>query len=241
MKKHYIVKKCILIILVIAALGGATYYEVTSILRKEHARQAELFNKSQEEIKNELNLLKIATITKEPGSYQQNLEDIKNNLARIKELSFVVDENKEYINNLAEYLQVLDTKESTVDEMKKISEEIAKIKDSLASSFKEDDGVEKDKINAAEETIKALRINADEYHDEEILKIAESINQIIDSMSGSAKELSDCIDNCYENRFTEISDELSDKLKGPVEGFASLNTAYEELFQFDKMDALQNL
>lgn len=239
MKKSKRISRIVLSVLLLLAIAGMAVYETSSILRKEHVRQSELFSKAQSEVENELNLTKIAVISKEPESYRQNLEAIQANLASMKKLSFVAEENAEYLEQLGQYIEALSSKEATVSEMKNLDSAITKIKDSLSSSFKDEENISKDTVNTAEETIKSLRIDNGSYHDEDILKIIDSVNQVIDSLSGGAKELSECIDNCYENRFTEISDELSDKLKGPVEGFASLNTAYESLFHFEKLSELK--
>ncbi len=239
MKKHKKLAKAILIIVLIGVLGALAAYEASSILRKEHVRQNDIFASSKETINHELDKIKVAIITKAPEEYENSLESIKNELITIKMLSFVAPEQTDYIEKLSGYIGLLDDKGAALAEMQTLSEKINAIKNKLEELYKDEGGITKEKVQSAKDDINSLKINAEEYQDEKVKKVIETVNEIIGALSEGANGLAECIDECYENRFGTLSDELSNKLKGSVDSLPSLNSGFEEIFQFENLEEIQ--
>ena len=239
MKKHKKLIKTILIVGLIGVFSVLTVYEVNSILRKEHFRQNEIFASSREAINHALDKVKIAVMTKAPEEYEESLESIKGELIKIKFLSFVAPEQTDYIEKLGEYIKLLDEKAASLKEMQTLSGKIDSIKDKLNELYKDEDGITKEKIQSAKDDVKKLKIGVEEFKDEKVKKITETVDTILDSLSDGVNGLAECIDECYENRFGTLSDELSDKLKESVDSLPSLNSGFEEIFQFENLEEIQ--
>ena len=233
--KH-LFSRILIAIIIVCLLVGFAIYETFSILEKEHSRQYEIFTDQKSQIDFNLNMIKIAVMTKDSDSYHENLSSAKEHLQTIKTLSFIVDEESNYITKSTERLAFLAEKESAVSEMKTLSEKISVLAETLTSSYSDQSSLTRDTLKQISPNLENLKINPDNYHDETVLAIVNSVNEILNSIISSNNELSNCIDTCYENKFTSINNSLSEKIKPLVENFPTQNSAFEKQFQFNDND-----
>lgn len=227
--------KALLLIVLIAAIVGVSWYEVKTIEQKEHDRQYTAYNEIKNDISLNLNLAKVAIMTKDTDLYHQSITNIDNRLEDAKQYPIIQTEQAKALQKVQDYNNILKSREAALREMASLYAVINTINETVSQNFGNAGGITRDSLKGASGIIEGLFIDTNNYHEKTVLAVVEKVNQILTQMRDSANKLSGCIDNCYQENIVEISNEMSNSLGKMVEGFPEQNKAFIEEFQLNRL------
>lgn len=225
---------CLVIIL------GFINYEVYSINNKEYARQIDIANEAHAQITLNLNMIKIAIQTEDLDKYEENLLKLYENSAKIEPLFFLEEEQKDYLDSLHSYMELLENRKNLLSEIIKLKQNIANIEKVFKENYNGKDAISREKLTGLSGEIEKLKIKEKNYSEETILKVVSSINEILTDIIAKSNALTECIDNCYKDRITEINNELAEKLGSFADKTKDLNKTLEDQFDLETLDKLIN-
>ena len=238
MKTRKNIIRFFLLLILIAGIIGISWYETKSIEQKEHDRQYTAYDDIKKDITLNLNLAKVAILTKDADLYHQSTDNIDQKLQAINNYSIVQTEQVENIQKVQDYNNFLKDHEATLREMITLNTKIKSINQSVSENFGDAKNLSRDSLRNAGTIIDGLVISTDDYHDTAVLAIVDKINQILAQMKDSASKLAGCIDSCYQERIVELSNEMSNNLGKLIEGFPEQHQAFVDEFQLDQLAEL---
>ena len=235
-----IIGKISLGIICLVLILGFVNFEVYSINNKEYARQIDIANEAHKQIALNLNMIKIAVQTEDIEKYKENLSRLYENSAKIKPLFFLEDEQKDYLNSLYSYIELLENRKTLLSEIIKLKNDISAIEKVFKENYNGKDASSREKLTSLSSEIEKLKINEKDYSEEIIKNIISEINDLLNGIIADSSALSECIDNCYKDKITEINDGLAEKLKSFADKTEGLNQSLEDQFDFETLDKLKD-
>lgn len=233
-------KKIIIGVVCWMMVAGFLLYEGYSIVKKEYMRQTEIAAEAHEKINFNLDMIKIAVLTEDVETYENNLAEMKDQMAVISPLGLIHDEQVEYLESLGEYTELLNNKVELLKEMQKAKTEIVAVKEKMNENYSNKDTLTRDKLKEVKNKVAEFKVDTGEFTEERVLKTINAVNGILDGVIDKSAALADCIDTCYKNRISEINNELADKIKSFADAVDGLNTDLEKEFNFDLMQEIRD-
>ncbi len=242
MKRYLIIPgKILLLIICCTAILGFINYEVYSLNRKEYARQTDIANETHEQIRLNLNLIKIAIQTNNIEQYNDNLSKLRENSAKIEPLFFIKDEQESYLTSLHSYIELLENRKTLLPEIANIKKDVSNIEKTFKDNYGDKDAISREKLTSLSAEVEKLILDEKKYSEESILAVVSAINETLNDIISESKALADCIDNCYKDRIAEINDELAGKLEAFSKKIEGLNQTIEDQFDLKTLDELKEL
>ncbi|MBO4276387.1 hypothetical protein J5868_01640 [Candidatus Saccharibacteria bacterium] len=235
-----LLKKVLVGVICWGVVVGFLVYEGYSIMKKEYLRQSEIAAEAHEKINFNLDMLKIGVLTEDVEMYENNLAGVREQIAVISPLWLVKSEQAEYLEEAQSYADLLESKTGLLKEMKAAKTEIVTVKEKMNENYGNKDTLTRDKLKGVRDGIAGIKLNAENYKEEKVLKAVNAVNEMLDGMMVKASELTDCIDTCYKNRINEINNGLADKIKGFADAVAGLNSDLEKEFEFERIEVIKN-
>ncbi len=234
-----ILRKILIGVVCWAAIVGFVVYETYSIVKKEYVRQTEVAEEAREGINFNLDMIKIGVLTGDVETYDNNLAGMRGQMAVISSLGLLRNELEEYLGALSEYAELLQSKKELLKEMQTAKAEIATVKEKMKENYSDKETLTRDKLKEVKDKVLGFKIKVEDFTEEKILKVVNTVNETLDGMAEKAAALTDCIDECYKDKIVTINDELADKIKTFSDAVAGLNLDYEKEFDFEKMSELR--
>ena len=239
MKKFLkIIPRIIFLIILLSGIAGLTWYEISSINQKERDRQYIIYNEAKKDLTLNLNLVKVAILTKDAKLYDQSIKNIDSSLQTVNKYSIIRTEQAATTQRVLDYSNLLKSRQATLTEMVSINDAINLATKTVGENFGDANALSRDSLRNASAIVSGLKIPTENYNTKTSLAVAEKVNQILAKMEDSANKLSACIDTCYQENIVEISNDMSNSLGTMVQGFPELNQAFIAEFQLDRLAEL---
>lgn len=238
MKVWKIILRIALALVLVASMAGLAWYEYQTITQKERDRQYAFYTEAKQDIIFNLDMAKVAILTKDADLYHESTANVDKALQTISEYQIIREEQAGTVAKVREYNDLLKTKEASLREMAQLEKNVETIKESLQKNYGNAKSISRDALKNSSKKIKELLLTIEDYNEESVTPIAEKINKVLDKMKTSAQKLSDCIDKCYEDEIKKAANTMSNDLGKMVESFPELNKNYIEQFQLEKLDEL---
>ena len=233
------VKKILIGILVWTIVVGFVVYEAYSITRKEYIRQTDIATSAHQQVNFNLDMIKIAVMTEDVETYENNLNGLREQMNTISSLSFLYDEQSEYLGKLRDYIELLSNKTALLEEMSSLKSDVLTVKNKISENYSDKNTLTREKLTEAKSKVLEFKINASNYAEEKALTVANSVNDLLQGVSDKVSTLVDCVDTCYKNRIVEINDELSEAINSFTNNTDALNSGLEAEFDFAKMKEIK--
>ena len=238
-KRLNIIRKIFFAIMCCILVLGFINYEVYSVKKKEYERQTEIANNSHEQIKLNLNMLKIAIQTNDIDKYAENLSNLYENTTTIESLFLIKEEQNDFLSSIKNYAELLETKKNLLTEITNLKQDISKIEKKFKNNYSDKGAITRELLADASNVIAKLKIDEKKYTEKPILTTVTTTNKVLDGIIAKSNTLTECIDNCYKNRINEINDELAEIIKEFTDQTISLNKAIEDQFDLTTLDKLK--
>ena len=231
-------RKIIVAFILIGLVTAGVLYEAYSITRKEYEKQVEVANDVRKEVNFDLNMIKIAVQTSDADVFNENLERMKVQAERLKDLSFLDNRLAGYKARLTYYIGLLDSKTDLLPQIKQLKTKVSEIATFVKENYIESKA-SRDKVREVNPKLNGMKIGLGDYTNEKVRNAVVAVNSFLEDIGAGGTSLSDCIDTCYKNKITEINDGIEGKIKAFTEKTTGLNTELEKEFDLETLADLQ--
>lgn len=231
-------RKIIVAFILIGLVTAGVLYEAYSITRKEYEKQVEVANDVRKEVNFDLNMIKIAVQTSDADVFNENLEKMKVQAERLKDLSFLDNRLAGYKARLTYYIGLLDSKTDLLPQIKQLKTKVSEIATFVKENYIESKA-SRDKVREVNPKLNGMKIGLGDYTNEKVRNAVVAVNSFLEDIGAGGTSLSDCIDTCYKNKITEINDGIEGKIKAFTEKTTGLNAELEKEFDLETLADLQ--
>jgi len=238
MKFWKIVLRSFMLLILVFSATCLSLYEYDNIRQKERDRQYVVYNEAKDEISLNLKMAKIAILTKDLNMYHESTAKIDSAIEKINSYQIIREEQSEYVNEIADYNNLLKEREESLREMKELDDQVGAIREELGSKYGDAKKLSRDSLKGASKTIKDMEVNIEDYSEDSVRPVAETINKVLTKMNDLSSKLSNCIDKCYKEDIKKISTDASNSLGKVVESFPGQNKDFISQFQLERLDEL---
>lgn len=233
------IKKIVIATICFGVLSLLTIFEIYTITNDDNRHQTKVANEIYDNVIVNFDMIKVAIQISDDKMFEENFESAKNEAEKLNGLPFVSEKDKDYIDEIKNYLELLESKGSLIKETKTLKEAVINLKDNLKEKYGDKEKITKDEIKNASDNIVGLKLNFEDFTFESIKKSTDSINSMLDGFALKTDELEKCIDTCYKNSITAINDGLSNLFKAFADGSFELNENIEKEFELDKIEKIK--
>lgn len=209
-------------------------------VQHEATRQRSVANNIYDDIILDLNMTKVAIQTIDIDLYSEKISHAQTSLESLQSLSFVRQENAEYISSIDSYLRLLESKKDLLKEITIIRSDIDHLSTTLKTSYGDKSTITRDSLKLSPDSISKLKLDQTKFTFDSVKQTAASINGALDNFAGKATELVNCIDTCYKDAIKKINDSLSENFKSFADGAAAFNDTIEKEFSIQIIDEIKS-